>query len=103
MKIWLDDVVPRPSFEIDLIWIKSAEELIKMIKEHNITFIDFDHDLGEGKKTGYEVACFIEKRAMVGIDPPDYQIHSGNPVGAACIDVAMKRAHAISNRRGFTP
>lgn len=41
-------------------------------------YIDFDHDLGEGK-TGYDVAKYIVENQ---IPVAGYAIHSMNPIGA---------------------
>ena len=49
-------------------------------------YIDFDHDLGEGK-TGYDVAKYIVDNdvPMVG-----YTIHSMNPIGAFNINQLLE-------------
>ena len=97
MLLWLDDLRPMPvGFDL---WAKTAEEAVKMIKENDITFISFDHDLGNDKAlTGYDVACFIENRAVRGIKPPDWAIQSSNPVGANKIRMAMESAHSYYQR-----
>ncbi len=70
----------------------TAMQAIALIAMGDVTFISFDHDLGEGP-TGYDVAKFIEEGAHVGmLKPISYKIHSANPVGAANITLAMNSA-----------
>lgn len=45
-------------------------------------YIDFDHDLGEGKN-GYDVAKWLLENEIRNVR---YHIHSMNPVGRANID-----------------
>jgi len=93
--LWLDDVRPMPvGFDL---WAKTYGQAIEMIKAHDITFISFDHDLGT-KETGYDVACFIENRAVRGIKPPDWAIQSSNPVGSNNIRMTMQSAHDYYSR-----
>jgi hypothetical protein len=91
MRLYLDDIRPTPEgFDLRA-W--DAPEAIKFIDQGGITFISFDHDLGEADKgTGYDVAKFIEMRAWAGIKPPKYEVHSANPVGALNIERAMNQA-----------
>ena len=91
IRIWLDDVRNPPPGT----WVvhRSAEETLLLIESGLVTFIDFDHDLGPDRLTGYDVAKKIEQLAHDGKIPPiEYSIHSGNPVGANNIDRAMKSA-----------
>lgn len=90
IKIWLDDVRPAPSHE----WVicTTAEQAIGLINMGSVTFISFDHDLGEGA-TGYDVAKYIEEEAVYGnLEPIGYEIHSSNPVGRKNIWMAMNNA-----------
>ncbi len=90
MKIWLDDL--RPAENIDYVVCATAEQAIALINLGDVTFISFDHDLGEGL-TGYDVAKFIEEGAHTGsIRPIFYKIHSANPVGRKNIEFAMNSA-----------
>lgn len=45
-------------------------------------FVDFDHDLGEGK-SGYDIAKYIVENQIQIVG---YDIHSMNPVGRANIE-----------------
>lgn len=92
MKLFIDDVRPTPEgFDFRAY---SSTDAIFYIDSFDIDFISFDHDLG-GDDTGYKVACYIEKIATEGKCPPDYKIHSANPVGAERIKLAMESAHKI--------
>jgi len=54
--------------------------------------ISFDHDLGEGEKTGYEIAQKLCDMIMDGMKLPEdfvYMVHSKNPVGAENIRTYM--------------
>ena len=47
--------------------------------------ISFDHDLGDGEKTGYEIAQKLCDMIMDGLQLPDdfeFKVHSKNPVGS---------------------
>ncbi len=95
MKLYIDDVRPTPAgFDLRAY---TSNEAILFIDQHDIDFISFDHDLG-GDDTAYKVALFIEERASNGIKPPEYAIHSANPVGAKRIEQAMESANKIYDR-----
>lgn len=101
MKLWLDDQLrdestPDRWTPSGYVGVQTAREAIRWLKTGGVTFIDFDHDLGERQATGYIVAKFIEKHSYLGtLDPPEWRIHSANPVGAANIQRAMERAHGF--------
>jgi hypothetical protein len=58
------------------------------------TVISFDHDLGDNKSTGYDIAKKISDFIMNGtLQIPEnfvYYVHSKNPVGKQNIDCYMK-------------
>lgn len=90
MQIWLDDVRPAPNDT----WVvcTTASQAIGLINLGNVSFISFDHDLGEGG-TGYDVAKHIEEGAFFGtLQAIGYTIHSANPVGRRAIFLAMNNA-----------
>ena len=93
MRVYLDDV-RNPTEAFDLV-IRTAPELIELVRTGLVTFISFDHDLGAvAHGTGYDVAKEIESLAASHAIPPrDYVIHSSNPVGARNINAAMTKAH----------
>lgn len=92
MKIWLDDVRPKPHDEwIHVKNVGEAMELIGTIQRDEDWCISFDHDLGEKMSTGYDLASWIERLVYERrIHPPvAYWIHSANPTGRANIAAAM--------------
>ena len=102
VKIWLDDERDPQSPEIqklfgsqgDEIWIKTAPEAIKMLQQGNVTFIDFDNDLGPPEAgEGRHVADWIETQAFHGrLKPLTWRIHSMNVIGSNKIYTAMTSA-----------
>ena len=54
-------------------------------REYDIVFLD--HDLGEGKMTGYDVAKFMVQH---GINCKFVVIHTMNPVGAENINTLLR-------------
>jgi hypothetical protein len=98
MKLYLDDLRPTPpGFDLRAY---TAGEAIDMLKKGNITYISFDHDLGEPEAgTGYEVAQWIEQAAWTeGFTVPEWKIHSANPVGSKNILNAMNSAEKGQER-----
>lgn len=60
-----------------------AIDIIRFCEANDIPiFLDFDHDLGEGKN-GYDIAKFVVENQ---IKIAGYDIHSMNPVGRANIE-----------------
>jgi hypothetical protein len=93
MRLYLDDlrVTPR-DFDIRAY---TAAEAIALLEGGAVTYISFDHDLGEPEcGTGYDVAKWIEEQAHTNVNfrMPDWCVHSGNPVGAGNIQRAMLSA-----------
>jgi hypothetical protein len=112
MKLWLDDVrIPPPpdpehSDSHYSMWAHTAEEAWEFITAELVTFISFDHDLGQDKSTGYDLAKWIEESAFhYRIKRIKWQVHSQNPVGGTLIAEAMKKADRYWSRweDGKTP
>jgi len=79
MNVFLDDVRQPPD---GWIWIKTADEAIVLLSMNVVETISLDHDLGEGKKTGYDVVKWIERKVFLdNYIPPKIYVHSANPVG----------------------
>lgn len=64
------------------------EDVMMSLRIHGMpSYISFDHDLGEGKHTGHDIAKFLIELDIGGDDdfalPEDfsYYVHSQNPVG----------------------
>lgn len=91
MNLWIDDIRPAPNDS----WIvaktsKDAFDILKTMCD-KITFISFDHDLG-GTDTTMPIARWIELRAFGGEKPPQWSVHSANPVGRANLVATLERA-----------
>lgn len=101
IKVWLDDERdPRDRFiqrefgaHGNEVWVKSAEELIRILETTQVKYISFDHDLGKYVQTGYDVAKWIEEKAFKKeLKPIEWRVHSQNPVGVSKICIAMMNA-----------
>jgi len=92
MKIWLDDIRKPP--DESWTWVSTAEKAWALILKEEIESISFDHDLGDGKLTGYDLAKTIEEYSYIGgIEKKiSWNVHSANPVGRKNIEQAMKSA-----------
>lgn len=98
MKIWLDDTRPAPDgFGLSF---KTAWGMINWMKENpgKASFVSLDHDLGPQEECGcgYNVVCFIEEQVVThNIKPPEYRVHSANPVGRDNMIRGMDAANRI--------
>lgn len=98
MKLWLDDErkAPRGGWKV----ARTAQEAIKVLGRGKVRLVSFDHDLGQ-KKSGYDVAVWIEKRAAEGrLGRLKWRVHSANPVGRQRIEAAMRSAERFWNEGG---
>ena len=90
MKLWLDDVRPKPS-DYDVA-VTDANEAIRWLETGQVTEISLDHDLGT-ELTGYTVAAWIERAAHNNEIPRlIWHIHSANPVGRQNMTMALQNA-----------
>ena len=70
-------------------WVicRNAHEVNTCVKHNGMpTYISFDHDLGENKETGYDIAKSL---ILLDMDKKykfpenfDFSVHSKNPIGA---------------------
>lgn len=61
----------------------------QLLTGDQVAIVTFDHDLGEGQPTGYDIAkLLVEKDMDDGVLLPSFgfHVHSLNPVGAANIN-----------------
>ena len=94
MRVFIDDIKdPPPEGSFNEV-CRDIDSAIKLVQSGKVSFISFDHDLGQGEgRDAIEVAKEIEKLAQEHkISPIYYEIHSGNSVGKANIDAAMQSA-----------
>lgn len=98
MKLFLDDIRNPP----DESWViaRTYEEAIQHLMTGWVEEVSLDHDLGT-ERTGYDVAREIERLVRFGvIDPPNWRVHSANPVGRANIERALKAVDEWWNTYG---
>lgn len=83
IKIWIDDTREKPvEYKV---CVKSYQQFLNFIRCYNRNknmnkeelFVDFDHDLGDGK-SGYDIAKYIVEN---NIQLYGFRIHSMNPIG----------------------
>lgn len=103
MKLWLDDIRdPTMYGHIGWVWVKTADEAIKMLATGNVTQASLDHDLDieatlgntPTEKTGYDVVLWMEEHNVYPIN--GVTVHSMNPSGKAKMEAGLR---AILNRR----
>lgn len=79
-RMFIDDV--RNPIEEDWVVVRSSNEALEYVQNNGMpSFISFDHDLGGDDTT----MVFLRKLVDLwnGDDlPPDYKVHSANPVGS---------------------
>ena len=99
--IWLDDKRdPLSAIGIQKgatgseLWIKTAHEVIELLKGGDVISISLDHDLGLPENgSGYDVAKWIEEQAYHGNLPRlEWRLHSDNPVGVKNMKAALEQA-----------
>lgn len=87
--LFLDDERFPPDDGRDWKIARSYDEAIQIVTDHGWpAHISFDHDLGDGVPTGYDLAKWLVDADLDGIgvfDGLTWAIHSQNPVGAANI------------------
>ncbi len=100
MKVWLDDERPMPK-DYDA-HAKTAAEAIKLLSGGDVTRISLDHDLGDGNKTGYDVAKWIAEKAYRSAIPPlGWTLHTANPVGRDNMKAALLNADKYWRKNGM--
>jgi len=79
---WQDQEIYR-----DAEWViaRNWHEVLELVVSIGFPqMISFDHDLGDGEKTGYEIAQRLCDMVMDGVPLPanfEFRVHSMNPVG----------------------
>jgi hypothetical protein len=97
LKIWLDDERPAPSGWLLARW---PNEVIKLLKRHDVATISLDHDLGnDAHGTGYDVLLWIEEAVLLhGYKPPEILIHSANPAARTRMEAARKSINRLAKQ-----
>ncbi len=98
MKLWLDDLRDPISHGYEgFVWVKTAEEAIKILKTGEVSFASLDHDLNDDhylgefgdEQTGYDVLCWMEEN---GVWPEGgVSVHTMNPSGRIKMEQAVKK------------
>ena len=89
MKLWLDDERRPPK---GWVWARTYGQAVSCLETGKFDEVSLDHDLGEDK-TGYDVAVWLEERALDGtLGRLRWRVHSSNPEGARRMERAMRSA-----------
>jgi len=111
-KVWLDDTRPIPDEFcgspggglVVVFRCMDIESVKRLYRYDYVDHISFDHDLGEGQGTGYDLAKWFEELAFVGkCKPVTWDIHSANYDGSKYIKMAMASADKFWKSRQVTP
>jgi hypothetical protein len=79
--LYLDDIRNPPADRDWLVCRSSQEALDRIVEVGMPSFFSFDHDLGEDDTTMVFLRRLVNE-VWDGVSvPPDYVIHSANPVG----------------------
>ena len=92
------DYITDPPPITDWVWVKTQAELESLLKTFagRIGVMSFDHDLGFGQPTGYDIIKWLQKNHLDRY-PERTTVHSFNPVGARNIRLfdANVRKHLL--------
>ena len=94
MNIFIDDERFPPDDGKDWEIMRTMQEVIDLIKIRDsmgvkISFISFDHDLGDGVPTGMDIVkwlCDYDMDNQIFANDFSFYVHSQNPVGKANIE-----------------
>lgn len=88
--LFIDDLREPPG---DQQWVvcRSTEEALTAVSELGLPgFISFDHDLGGDDTAMAFLSRLVNELWDGSAPPPDYRVHSANPVGAQNIRSFME-------------
>jgi hypothetical protein len=89
MKLFIDDIREPP--EAGYIIARSSNEAINIVKKQGWpTFMSLDHDLGDDDTTMVFLKRLVEEIWDGKQNPPDYKVHSANPIGTLNIKSFME-------------
>jgi len=95
-KLFLDDQANEPGMPIrrcpdGFTPAKSVAEAQELITIHGMpSFIDFDHDLGDGHDAPELIKWMIIEFVPLKTPVPEYNVHSQNPAGRLTIASLME-------------
>ena len=87
--LWLDD--ERDIHSSYNFKVETYEDAIDILSTYEVRSISLDHDLGTDK-SGYDLACWIERNTAKGLPRLKWNVHSANPVGSKRITAALEMA-----------
>lgn len=97
MRLYVDDLRSLPP-DYDTL-ARTYAEALALLERGDVEVVSLDHDLG-GARTGYDLACALERFAAQGRPVPTIHTHSANPVGAQRIRAAAASvARLVDGRR----
>lgn len=101
MKLYVDDMRQPPDGWIICRSVRLAKGLLTM---GYVNELSLDHDMGDGKPTGYDLLCWIEDETANKEDfwPPALHVHSANPVGCARMQQAIARILMLLRNRAIS-
>lgn len=89
MKLFIDDMRDPPND--GWVVVRSSDAAINHVEQHGMPdFISFDHDLGGDDTTMVFLKKLYEIASLNNLKPPEYQIHSANPIGKLNIQSFME-------------
>ena len=81
---------------VDFVVVRNKMQVIQAIFDHDKVapnFVSFDHDLGDGEPTGYDIARWIvdgDMDKIISIPSGfEFYVHSQNPVGKKNIEAYL--------------
>jgi hypothetical protein len=97
MKVFLDDERAAPAGWTPVRW---PAEAIALLETGEVEAISLDHDLGDDRRTGYDVLVWIEEAvAMRGFSPPAIAVHSANAAARQRMELAVESIRRLVERR----
>lgn len=76
MNVFLDDEREPPN---GFILVRNIYECIEFLRSGEVEILSLDHDLGDGKKTGYDLVKYMVEHNIY--PSKAVYIHTMNPVG----------------------
>jgi hypothetical protein len=92
MRLFLDDERTAPD-GADWVTVRSAHVAMMLMERLPFSEISLDHDLGDEKVvgTGYDVLCWLERRAAMGdYVPRTINVHTANSSARIKMMLAVK-------------
>jgi len=99
LNIYLDDIREIPN-HLEGLWIpiRTAEDVIYLLKKGVVKDMSLDHDLGKDyfgheRLNGYELLCYMERDNLW--PKGKIYVHSANPVGREKMLAVLKKREGV--------